>query len=130
MATSFTEYRGFGFWSWDPYLGCVAGAVADSIMSVDERKSWLTELAERWKLQAKVVFSGCISLELNQFVTDEERKNELQGFIRHVISKEGVDSPIHRTGVFLLKLLDGEISWTVASPLDYMVEADPAYLNR
>lgn len=130
MATSFTEYRGFGFWSWDPYLERLAGSVADSIMSVDERKSWLTELAQRWKLQAQGIFTGCISLELDEFVTDEERKNDLQRFVRQVIHKELADGPVHKTGVFLLKLLDGEIAWTAASPLNYMVECDRAYLNR
>jgi hypothetical protein len=41
MATSFTEYRGFGFWSWDSYLEHVAGEIAEVIFSKKERENWL-----------------------------------------------------------------------------------------
>jgi hypothetical protein len=127
MSTSFVEYRGFGFWSWDPYIERVAGAVADTILSKEEREDWLTELAEHWKLQSSGIFMGWVHLKLDDFLIDEARRIELREFVRLVTEKEIVDSPLHKTGVFLLSLLDGKIAWTAASPLDYMVGYNSAY---
>ena len=86
----FTEYRGFGFWSWDSYLEHVAGEIAEVIFSKKERENWL----------------------------------------RVVTEKQIVDGPLHKTSTFLLRLLDGQIERTAASPLDYMVEGDRAYLRK
>jgi hypothetical protein len=130
MSTSFVEYRGVGFWTWDPYIEHVAGQVADTVLSREDRDGWLTELAEDWKLKSSGGFMGCICLRLDEFLIDERRREELREIIRIVTYDHSGDSPLHKTGIFLLRLLVGQIVWTAASPLDYMVQYDRAYLSK
>jgi hypothetical protein len=72
MSTSFVEYKGHGFWSWDGYLEHVLALLADKVGAAPEQP-WLSELRDHWRAQASGAFSGWIHPKLDEYVTDEER---------------------------------------------------------
>jgi hypothetical protein len=73
MSSSFVEYRGRGFWSWDGYLEHVLTLLADSIGSVPTQE-WLADLRDHWRTQSSGAFSGWIHPNLDEFVTSDERR--------------------------------------------------------
>ncbi|MGA9669310.1 MAG: hypothetical protein WBQ94_08885, partial [Terracidiphilus sp.] len=120
MSSSFIRYRGYGFWSDDRFAESLADEVALSISARHEGESWLAELGAHWKLQASGPFRGWMDLLLDDFLTTDERRKELCRIVREVANQHAIEDPIHETGALLGRLLDGEISWTASSPLDYM----------
>lgn len=121
MGSSFTEYRGRGFWSYDGFLERMAVDVASMIEGLPESEAWLKDLASHWRIQASGNFSGWSHLELDNFISSEERRLTVRGLIQRLIERRHAQDQIGRTGVLLLRLLDGELETDASSPLDYMV---------
>jgi hypothetical protein len=122
MGSSFAEYRGFGFWSRDRLLQRIAGELADIIDAQSPREDWLSELSLHWKQQASGNFNGWIHLELDDFLTTEERRLQVLAFVQQVTERYPVVHSIHRTGILLIRLIRGELKTNAASPLDYMID--------
>jgi hypothetical protein len=122
MGSSFIEYRGYGFWSFDRFIERLAGEVAEA-MAKPTTVDWQADLAAHWKLQATGNFAGWVHLNLDEFVTGEERRAQLRSVVQTVVDQHPPgDDPIRQTGVLLLQLLDGKLMTDAASPLDYMVD--------
>jgi hypothetical protein len=51
MGSSFVEYHGRGFWSWDGYLEHLLFLLANGIGPTPE-ESWLNDLRDHWQSQA------------------------------------------------------------------------------
>ena len=66
MSSSFVEYRGRGFWSWDGYLEHVLALLADRIGS-SPKQEWLVQLRDHWSTQSSGAFSGWIHPKLDEF---------------------------------------------------------------
>ena len=125
MGSSYTEYRGHGFWSRDDYIEQVAGEVAAMIEGLPKKEQWLVDLAAHWKLQASGVFSGWVHLKVHEFASTEERRNAIRDLVRSVADRRSEDDRFSRTALLLLRLLDGQLTTDASSPLDYMVEKIP-----
>jgi hypothetical protein len=122
MGSSFIEYRGFGFWSFDPFIERLAGEVAAAIEKQKKEEEWQAELAAHWKRQASGDFHGWVHLNLDELLTEEERRKQIRNVVQTVVDQHSTaDDPIRETGVFLLRLLDGKLTTDAASPRDYMV---------
>src|SRR5437867_636619 len=57
MSTSFVEYRGQGFWSWDGYLDHVLALLAETIPD-ESGISRLSEVRSHWREQSSGAFAG------------------------------------------------------------------------
>ena len=124
MGSSFIEYRGFGFWSFDPFIERLAGEVAAAIenQKQKEEEEWQAELAAHWKVQASGGLHGWVHLNLDGFLTGEDRRKQICDVVQALMEERPTpDDPIHETGVLLLRLLDGKLTTDAASPLEYMV---------
>jgi hypothetical protein len=88
MGTSFVEYRGHGFWSWDGYLEHVLFLLAETIGPAPD-ELWLEEVRDYWRLQASGVFSAWIHPQLGEFVNSEERLKVILRLIADTISRPG-----------------------------------------
>jgi len=121
MGSSFIEYRGYGFWSHDPFIERFAAETAGVIESQVEKQEWEIDLSAHWILQASGVFGGCIHLKLDDFLVSEERRRKLRQIAQSVTEQHAPDDPIHQTGILLLRLLDGQLKTDSSSPLGYMV---------
>jgi hypothetical protein len=120
MSTSFVDYRGRGFWSWDGYLEPLLALLADEI-GPSPGRAWLSELRDHWREQASGVFSAWIHPNLDEYVTSEERLETVVALIRAATSRPGVPREVKQTGLLMESLLRGEITTDASSPLDYMV---------
>jgi len=126
MGTSFVEYSGHGFWSWDGYLEHVLFLLADTIgPSRDEL--WLEEVRDHWRSQASGVFSAWIHPQLDEFVNSEERLKVILRLIEDTISRPGITREAIQTAELMKSLLLGEITTDASSPLDYMVRGEHPY---
>lgn len=126
MSTSFVEYHGRGFWSWDGYLEHVLALLADRIGSSTEQE-WLAELRDHWRTQSLGGFRGWINPRLDEFVTCEERMERVLALLEGIISQLGVTSEVEQTARLLQALLRGQLNTDASSPLDYMVSGSQPY---
>jgi hypothetical protein len=126
MGTSFVEYGGRGFWSWDGYLEHVLFLLAEAI-GPSPHESWLNEVRDHWTEQASGVFSAWIQPKLDEYISSEERKNVILRLIDDVQSRADVTPEAVATAGFMRRLILGEIKTDEASPLDYVVSGEHPY---
>ncbi len=122
MSSSFIHYRGYGFWSCDTFTQVVAGEAAEQLLASANAGDWRLQVGEKWRIQATSYFMGCMFLELDEFITTEERRRELCGVLGEIVRKRPHPDPVGRTAELFIRLLNGEISWDASTPLDYMVD--------
>jgi len=126
MGTSFVQYNGYGFWSWDGYLEHALFVLAEAI-GESPQESWLIGVRDHWREQASGIFSACIHPNLNEYLTSEDRRNVILGLIEEVRFRADVTTEVAATVEFLQRLIRGELMTDAASPLDYMVSGDHPY---
>jgi hypothetical protein len=126
MSTSFVEYRGRGFWSWDGYLEHVLALLANRIGSSPEHE-WLAQLRDHWSTQASGAFRGLITPKLDEFITSDERREIVLALLGDIISLPGLTPEAEQTARFLGALLRDQLKTDASSPLDYMVSGPHPY---
>ena len=74
MTSSFTDYRGHGFWARDARLAAWLRQLVHAIDRWPDRPAWLREARDDWHLQATAGFMGCVSASLDTWRgTDPDR---------------------------------------------------------
>lgn len=126
MSTSFVEYRGRGFWSWDGYLEHVLALLADRIGS-SPNQEWLEELRDHWRAQSSGAFRGWIHPKLDDFVTSDERREKVLALLESITSQHGFTREAEQTVRLLEALLLGQLKTEASSPLEYMVSGPHPY---
>jgi hypothetical protein len=126
MSTSFVEYNGHGFWSVDDYLEHVLALLADRIGSSPDQK-WLADLGDHWRTQSSGDFRGWIHPNLDEFITSDERREEVLSLLKEMTTRTGLTREAQETVRLLESLLRGQLSTDASSPLDYMVSGPFPY---
>lgn len=126
MSSSFVEYRGRGFWSWDGYLEHVLALLADRIGS-SPKQEWLVQLRDHWSTQSSGAFSGWIHPKLDEFVTSDERRETVLALLGDIISQPSLTLEAKQTAKLIESLLRGQLTTDASSPLDYMVSGAHPY---
>ena len=126
MSTSFVEYSGHGFWSWDGYLEHVLSLIADRI-EISPKEEWLGKLRDHFRAQSSRGLRGSINPKLDEFVTSNERQEKVLGLVEGVISQPGITREAEETARLLMALLRGELNTDASSSLDYMVSGTQPY---
>jgi|SRR5436853_3669260 len=126
MSTSFVQYRGRGFWSWDGYLEHVLALLADRIGSSPEQE-WLAELRDYWRLQSSGGFRGWIDPKLDEIVTSDNRRAAVLALLESIISDPDLTREAEGTARLVETLLRGQLDTDASSPLDYMVTGPQPY---
>jgi len=127
MGTSFVEYKGCGFWSWDGYLEHVLFLLAEAI-GPSPQEPWLDDVRDDWRQQSFGAFTGSIDPNLDEYVTSENRQQVILKLIDEVSARDDLTHEAAATLEFLRRLLVGEIMTDAASPLDYMVTGEHPYV--
>lgn len=122
MSTSFVEYGGRGFWSLDDYLEHVLSLLADRI-GESPRQEWLANLRDHWRTQSSGDFRGWIHPKLDEFVTTDDRRDEVLRLLDSITSQSDQTQEVRETASLVAALLRGQITTDASSPLDYMVGA-------
>ncbi len=126
MGTSYVEYRGKGFWSWDGYLEDALALIAEAI-EAENSPDWLKAARQHWTDQASGVFSGWIHPKLDEFLTTEERQHVFLRITESVLARNDLTREARATLEMMASLVRGEIQTDAGSPLDYMVSGEFPY---
>lgn len=126
MSTSFIEYHGRGFWSWDGYLEHILALLAARIGSSPDQE-WLAVLRDYWRTQSSGTFRGWINPKLDEFIISDERQESVLALLESIISQPGLTREVEQTARLLEALLHGELTTDASSPLDYMVSGEHPY---
>jgi hypothetical protein len=124
VGTSFVEYKGFGFWSRDNFLEAWLNTLLDEMQKLPTREEWQESLMEHWRSQ-RSIDGGCMSIGLDEFLTDIAKRDFVLSVSRKVL--EHSSSLGRRTGELFIDLLEGELTTTASSPIDYL--NDPGVAN-
>lgn len=73
MGSSFTEFRGNGFWSRDFLLEVWLRVLSLHLDDDVHLPGWQHDLRDKWLLASAGFFSGCIYPALDEFLTDSDR---------------------------------------------------------
>ncbi len=73
MGSSFTEFRGKGFWSRDSLLEAWLRVLSLQLGKDADVPGWRHDLRDKWLLVSAGGMVGCIAPCLDEFITDEER---------------------------------------------------------
>jgi hypothetical protein len=122
MSTSYIEYAGRGFWSFDPHTEDLINEAVTFIEQQPQQEEWLTELAAHWRLQASGTFAAWMHLNLDKFLIDEPRRNRVRQILQGILERHAPQDVVHQTAVLMLQLINGKLTTDAASPLDYMVQ--------
>jgi hypothetical protein len=117
MGTSFVEYKGFGFWTRDSFLESWLTTLLDEMRKMSALEPWQESLMEHWRNQA-AIHGGCMSVGLDEFLTDSPKKDFLLSLAKGVLDHSTLLG--HRTGELFIDLLEGKLKTTDASPIDYL----------
>jgi hypothetical protein len=126
MGTSFVKYQGRGFWSWDGYLEHVLALLADQIGDSTDQ-TWLVELRDHWRSQSSGIFGGWIHPQLDEFLTDDKRREVVLGMLNRIILTPGLSREARETAQLFEALLRGQLHTDASSKLDYMVSGSHPY---
>ncbi len=121
MSSSYVEYRGHGFWSFDPYLEHLLALLAEAGQKIPNQ-AWLAEACSHWRAQSSGSFAGWIHPMLDEYVTSDERRSILGSILETAISGSGVTTEVKKTAELLRLLIEEQLETDQTSPLDYMVQ--------
>src|SRR5437764_12773365 len=79
VGSSFTEFRGRGFWSRDASIELWRTLLAREARQVEHRPAWLSKAAEDWHIHATAGMGGCVSARLDEFITTPEQATVILG---------------------------------------------------
>src|SRR5258706_16416249 len=100
MSTSFVEYRGRGFWSWDGYLQHVLSLIADRIGSSPEDE-WLSQLRDHIRGQSSGGFRGGINPGLDDFVTSDKKRETVLALVEGILTEPSITPEAEQTARLL-----------------------------
>jgi hypothetical protein len=75
MGSSYTEYKGYGFWARDDGLEVWLRLLVEEIDKSESMPDWLKAARDHWFLQATVGFRGWIHPELDDYLLSQDRVN-------------------------------------------------------
>jgi hypothetical protein len=102
MSTSFVEYRGRGFWSFDGYLEHALALLSGA-------------------------FKGWIHPDFDEYLTHEERRERVLSLLREVLSNTQRAREARETLDLMEALLRGHLNTDASSAPDYMVSGPQPY---
>jgi hypothetical protein len=73
LGSSFTEYRGSGFWSRDTKIELWLYLLSQEVQRLEAPPAWLRAAAEHWHIQATAGMNGCVCAELDTHAPNPER---------------------------------------------------------
>ncbi len=126
MSSSYVRYRGYGFWSFDPYLEHLLVLLAKAVQKIPNQE-WSTKARDHWLTQASGNFAGWIDPMFDEYIRDEEHRFVLISALDTLIPQRDLTIEVRKTAELLRSLIEGRMSTDESSPLDYMVRGPQPY---
>jgi hypothetical protein len=74
MGSSFTEFRGRGFWTPDGKIEILLYLMATAVASQQVTEPWLAQAAAQWRLQATAGFQGAVDAGLDRLIGSDPNR--------------------------------------------------------
>jgi hypothetical protein len=87
MGSSYTDFRGNGFWARDGQVEVWLYLLVEEITLIENAPSWLKKLQEEWHIQATVGFNGCVTAGLDESIDTEEKRKCIISICKSVLEK-------------------------------------------
>src|SRR5687767_6487948 len=88
MGSSFTSYRGKGFWARDGQVQVWLYFLVEEIERLESPPAWLQQVKQDWLVQSTLGIGGCVCAGLDEVATSTERTQTLielaQKALRHL----------------------------------------------
>lgn len=126
MGSSYVEFQGKGFWSWDGYLCDLLGVLATSSLEGSD-PTWLVEARQEWLLEESKGICGWVSPGFSGILNSEDRIHTFFRLVHAVEQRPDLTPELAGTLRLLVALLKGELATDESSPLDYMVSGAMPY---
>lgn len=94
MGSSFTCFRGHGFWTRDSLLEVWLRLLANEVDRLDRVPTWLKEARTNWHIQATSGFNGFVAAALDEFLTGDERIHLIESLAVRALSRLAVVGPL------------------------------------
>lgn len=133
MASSFVEFQRYGFWSTDNGLDVWQNFLRAAIEKMPDKPAWLSDFQEHLREQMYMAGSGAMDPGLDDFVTDEDRKDLLIRLVKQTIARiESYGGTIATDELLEMGLGIGNsyVKWWVATTTtDRYINIGNAYLR-
>src|SRR4051794_11742781 len=87
MGSSYTEYRGAGFWTKDDVIQYLLFAVSREVRDASSPPGWMDELCSSWQKEATRLAGGDVDAQLDAQIASETRVNELTPHIVRAVDR-------------------------------------------
>jgi hypothetical protein len=121
MGSSYVEFRGKGFWSWDGYLCDLLGVLATTPIERSD-PTWLAEARKEWLKEESKGICRWVSPQLSEILDWDDRVQTFLRLIDEVQRRPDLTPELAETLTLLIALLEGELTTDASSPLDYVVQ--------
>ncbi|EDP96421.1 hypothetical protein U8527_09930 [Kordia algicida OT-1] len=92
MASSFIEHKNYGFWASDGFVEAMQICLIDEIEATSfDSKSWIIQYKDELALQSIPLVYGGMSMSLDRFLINDERKKIVIDLIDKIIQKINSD---------------------------------------
>ncbi len=103
VSTSWTEYRGQGFWCRDGMLEVWLALLVDELDTQapaggTEQDRWLRVLRDQWYQQVTVIYRGLVGSSLDEHLTTEARRRVIVGVVRQLRDRTAAGETLPQPG--------------------------------
>jgi hypothetical protein len=146
MATTFVEFKNYGFWAHDSFLEGLLYLIVKELKASPLDEDWKYNIIDKWNYAYLSGFSGSIPIELEENLTDKEKLTLMVEILQTILEKIESD-PLYlsaeemnknfvggrrmkwveinkegflRTTKMTLELLEGKLKTNASSPLTYL----------
>jgi hypothetical protein len=146
MATTFVEYKNYGFWAHDSFLEGILYLIVKELKASPLDDEWKYKIIDKWNYAYLSGFSGSIPIELEENLPDEENLKVVLDTLKLIIGKIETDDHylsaeemnkhfvggrrmkwveinkegFIRTAQMTIDLLEGKLKTDASSPLTYL----------
>ena len=99
MGSSYTEFRGRGFWARDALLEVWLILLAEEAEREQPPIDWLNHAAKHWRSQATSGMVGCLSANLDPYATFGDRAQQLERVATRALETLRAHGPTMERGV-------------------------------
>jgi hypothetical protein len=146
MATTFIEFKNYGFWAHDSFLEGILYLIVKELKASPSDDEWKYKIIDKWNYAYLSGFSGNIPIELEENLSDEDNLKIIVQILKTIISK--IENDEHylsademnknfvggrrmkwvdinkegflRTASMTIDLLEGRLKTDASSPLTYL----------
>jgi hypothetical protein len=87
MATSFIEFKDYGFWAHDTSVEALLFSIVRELRASSLDEEWKYKIIDQWTFSYLSGFSASVPIELDETLTDDEKTTVIVETLKLIVSK-------------------------------------------